>query len=1015
MLFIMNAQGTITASLPSPLHQGSSLANTIELVAPFPASSVVELTFTLPNGVTVGANYSNPFRMTVTELNNITDGNGKGYNAWRFVVPYALTKLAGELLVQFSIFGGGETLTSGSTVLPITQGTEHLDVPYTESDYDIVRQYVAAAERAAEEAAEAAANAPAGFGFYYTPETLRTSSAIATLGFVQTGGRDLHTGDYLFTSDSLLFRVGVVSEETCAIEYMFSFRGEEGTPGQPGPQGDAATVSVANTVTLPAGQSARVENIGTEQAARLQFSIPRGQQGADGSSMLFANTSTTSATTTIPLSAIEGHTASAGDIILTASYDVFLVNGLGGANAHVRYLYNIEGKAAATITVGSTTTAAAGESASVENVGTENAAVLNFSIPRGAVGPQGAAGTIIVGNVESGPTAAVTNTGTPQNAILNFTLPRGERGAAGENAGIKNAANLPCNTNTGAPGSAASASVTISGSNTEKEFAFDFTIPAGYNGAAIYASSFAATSATTEIPVADILNAGNIAANDLVVANGLLFSVAWTSSTAVGVTYLDTLKGAPGAAGGGSNPNILVNADFLNPINQRGLTTYSVPAGMTITYTVDSWELWGAPTTTVAEVTQYGMRVYAAANFVLFSHYLENLSAFAGKTLTLSIESAAVSDPTVAQIASGTFTVPATISGIIDLLQIRIPYSSSSFVNVYKSTNGIPYLRTAVTAEDSAAFYIRRIKLELGATSTLANDPPADPEITLLQCERYVYALGEKQAGKALLPLGIVESDTRIRFPVKAKMRAVPSFDTTQVKVMRDGAEIPVTSWTVEQDANTTNLIANGTGFVRPTSAFYTKTYTESLGGTFQQSVSIGWAGNGSATLSPTPIKAGSVRVEDTNGDILQDDGNGHLIEPNGGAAEGTINYTTGALTITNTSLASGTATVEFVGDSVQNNDVCALAGYPVLRYSVVLTLNGTTTAVDNGNGAIESNGTTVARIDYESGVITITNVSGTATASVTYKSTTPFSEYGTAEMVAKTTGQGNIVLSAEI
>ena len=51
---------------------------------------------------------------------------------------------------------------------------------------------------------------------------------------------------------------------------------------------------------------------------------------------------------------------------------------------------------AATITVGSTTTGAAGTNASVTNSGTSSAAVLNFTIPRGdtgATGPQGPAGS----------------------------------------------------------------------------------------------------------------------------------------------------------------------------------------------------------------------------------------------------------------------------------------------------------------------------------------------------------------------------------------------------------------------------------------------------------------------------------------------------------------------------------------------------------------------------------------------------------------------------------------------
>lgn len=50
------------------------------------------------------------------------------------------------------------------------------------------------------------------------------------------------------------------------------------------------------------------------------------------------------------------------------------------------------GPAGATVTVGQTTTLAPGENASVTNSGTSSNAILNFSIPRGDVGPTGPTG-----------------------------------------------------------------------------------------------------------------------------------------------------------------------------------------------------------------------------------------------------------------------------------------------------------------------------------------------------------------------------------------------------------------------------------------------------------------------------------------------------------------------------------------------------------------------------------------------------------------------------------------------
>lgn len=89
---------------------------------------------------------------------------------------------------------------------------------------------------------------------------------------------------------------------------------------------------------------------------------------------------------------------------------------------------------AATATAGTTTTLAAGESATVTNVGTTSAAVFNFAIPQGiqgltgADGDDGAAATIAVGTVTTvanNVPASVTNVGTSAAAIFDFEIPKG--------------------------------------------------------------------------------------------------------------------------------------------------------------------------------------------------------------------------------------------------------------------------------------------------------------------------------------------------------------------------------------------------------------------------------------------------------------------------------------------------------------------------------------------------------------------------------------------------------------
>lgn len=73
-------------------------------------------------------------------------------------------------------------------------------------------------------------------------------------------------------------------------------KGEDGV-GTPGAPGAAATVSVGTVTTGAPGSSASVTNAGTANAAVLNFSIPRGNQGDPGtpSKLVHSITATTNA------------------------------------------------------------------------------------------------------------------------------------------------------------------------------------------------------------------------------------------------------------------------------------------------------------------------------------------------------------------------------------------------------------------------------------------------------------------------------------------------------------------------------------------------------------------------------------------------------------------------------------------------------------------------------------------------------------------------------------------------
>lgn len=125
----------------------------------------------------------------------------------------------------------------------------------------------------------------------------------------------------------------------------------------------------------------------------------------------------------------------------------------------------------ATVQVGTTTTLSAGASATVTNVGpTINNAVFNFGIP---TGPQGPSATVNVGTTTTlapGTNAAVTNSGTTGAAVFNFSIPRGAIGATGSTStiavGVVTSGPTPAVTNTG----------------TSTAAIFDFVLEAGPKG-----------------------------------------------------------------------------------------------------------------------------------------------------------------------------------------------------------------------------------------------------------------------------------------------------------------------------------------------------------------------------------------------------------------------------------------------------------------------------------------------------------------------------------------------------
>ena len=248
-----------------------------------------------------------------------------------------------------------------------------------------------------------------------------------------------------------------IGDEKHAILQFGIPRGNNGAAGVDGTDGQAATIQIGSVETVESSEDAAVENVGTENAAILNFSIPRGEQGIQGEQGYS------------PVAYVQQIQGGARIHIADSQTetDVDVMDGQDGAAGQ-----------AATITVGSTTTGAAGTNASVVNSGTSSAAILDFVIPRGADGQDGSDGSdgfspiATVSQTASGATISITDSqGTTTANITNGV--DGTDGTDGQAATI-----TVGSTTTGAAGTNAS----VSNSGTSSAAILDFVIPRGADG-----------------------------------------------------------------------------------------------------------------------------------------------------------------------------------------------------------------------------------------------------------------------------------------------------------------------------------------------------------------------------------------------------------------------------------------------------------------------------------------------------------------------------------------------------
>lgn len=520
-------------------------------------------------------------------------------------------------------------------------------------------------------------------------------------------------------------------------EAIFNFtipRGDKGDTGETGPQGSAATVSIGKTTTGNPGTSASVTNSGTSSEAVFNFTIPKGDTGSPGA---------------------KGDTGAVFTPSVSSEGIISWTNNGGLQNPSSVNIKGPKGDngspgspgSSATITVGSTTTSDPGTSASVTNSGTSSAAIFNFTIPKGEKGDpgdnglNGENGGYYQPSVSSGGDLSWTPTdpNMPSVSSVNIKGPQGNQGLQGPQGiqGVPGADGVDgisptVSVGTTTTGQAGSQAI-VQNSGTETDVVLDFTIPRGIQGdKGDNGSTF--TPSVSESGIISWTNDGGL-----------------PNPSPQNIRGPQGQNGSPGLYVGNSapsdanirlwvkpvddyvfsysNPNLLINSNFLDPINQRGENTYTGSS-----YGFDRWK--GDTVGTTISVSGGGILVTGS-----MSQYVEMKSMYIGETFTLSSCDANGNIKYITGELSGS-----SVSGN----DMSFQYIASSPGSIKVSLSGGNRYRWA--------------KLELGGSPTLYTPRSRAEEMVL--CLRYYWRIQQTNSDFNYFGGGIANAESNTYFTI---------------------------------------------------------------------------------------------------------------------------------------------------------------------------------------------------------------------------------------------------------
>lgn len=245
------------------------------------------------------------------------------------------------------------------------------------------------------------------------------------------------------------------------------------------------------------------------------------------------------------------------------------------------------------------------------------------------------------------------------------------------------------------------------------------------------------------------------------------------------------------------NPNLLINGNFLNPINQRGQTTYSIASGGI--YTIDRWRLQSWDTSTATLTLDNGLLIsYSGAYKADLRYYFtpsdtvdlynkQVLLSFEIEILSGSLNSVQVGrkeSPYTSYVWGG----PITASG------------KYSFVGTILDATTLMVVFTTAT-NVATSFRLKWVKLELGYIAT----PLAPRDDELQRCQKYARPVSVSNQGARLIQY--TSSTLEFHIPITVTMRTVaPTIDTSTFSVRAMGSSTNIAGFTFAVTAFDTHI-----------------------------------------------------------------------------------------------------------------------------------------------------------------------------------------------------------------